>query len=195
MTRTLGEVASVRTATIFREAAPKEAENGNVRALAIKDIVTGWPIEFNSLPLIRVEQNLLSNCLRGGEVLIPSRGDYYPARYVADDLPNVFPFGQINVIEPYSGISGPYLAWFLNQPRTQQLIAQQLTGSNIKALNKQSLLTLPVQLPSMEVQQMIAHLQERWALKKALQERLLTVEGTEIEAICRKLSTGVLRVP
>lgn len=192
MTIPLGAVANIQTATIFREVAPKPVPHGNVHVVTIKDVVGGWPVDTRQLPMIQIDRALLANCLRAGEVLIPSRGDYYPARYFDSEEGNVFPVGQLNIIETSPSICGRYLAWYLNQPQTQQLIAQQLTGSNIKALNKASLQQLPIAVPPMATQQAIAGLQDVWGRKKALQQKLQVVQEQEIEALCRQLAAGQL---
>jgi restriction endonuclease S subunit len=183
----LGKVASVRTATIFRERAPEQSSDGNVHALTIKDVVTRWPINSNTLPLIKIDQKMLDNCLVGGEVLIPSRGDYYPARYFHSSAGHIFPYGQINVITPGDRVLGRYLAWYLNQPASQQFIDTSLTGTSIKALNKPRLLEIPIQVPPIDTQNAIVDLQELLEKSKALKERLIALEAQEIEWTCRKL--------
>lgn len=130
---------------------------------------------------------MLDNCLAEGEVLIPSRGDYYPARYFHNSAGNIFPHGQINVITPGERVLGRYLAWYLNQPTSQQFIDTSLTGTSIKALNKPRLLEIPIQVPPVDTQNAIADLQELLEKSKALKERLIALEMQEIEWTCRKL--------
>jgi hypothetical protein len=183
----LQDIAVVRAAIIFRDKAPVQAAMGNVHALTIKDIVADWPIVPNVLPRIEVANNMLSNCLAGGEVLIPGRGDNYPARYFQEQTDLIFPYGQINIIVPGAEVLGRYLAWYINQAKTQGVISQSLTGSSIKALVRSRLLELEIELPSRETQKAIADLQQLREESKVVKERLILLEGQEVEWTCQKL--------
>ena len=187
MLHQLGNIATVRTATIFREQSPKEDPVGNVRALTIKDVAGNWPYNFENLHRINIGNELLGNCLKNGEILIPSRGDHYPARYFNGSETNIFPIGQINLITATTALHGRYLSWYLNQPAAQAAIERVLTGSNIKALNKPSLLEIPIYVPSINTQHKICKLQEMLAESRLLRNRLLTLEEIEVEGVCRNL--------
>jgi predicted GIY-YIG superfamily endonuclease len=184
---TLEEIATIRAAVIFREKAPIQSQEGNVCALTIKDIVASWPVISTVLPRIEVAANMLSNCLVGGEVLIPARGDNYPARYFQAQEEAIFPYGQINIISPSERILGRYLSWYINQPKIQDMINQSLTGTGIKALVRARLLELRIKVPSLDIQNAIAELQKLREESKAIKERLITLEEQEIEWNCRKL--------
>lgn len=70
----LSNHAQIRTAMVFRTQAPQEAPDGNVRALAIRDLVSAKPLRWDELPRISVDESLLGQCLQPGDVVIPSRG-------------------------------------------------------------------------------------------------------------------------
>lgn len=187
----LGDIASVRAAMIFREQAPKQSNDGNVHGLTIKDIVAGWPVKAEALPLITVEDSMLGNCLTEGEIVIPGRGDNYPARYFQGNARAIFPYGQINIITTGNRILGRYLAWYLNQPSSQIFIQKSLAGTSIKALNRPSVLEIPVLVPSLETQRVISDLLKLRDDSKALKERLIALEEQEVEWACRKLLSKV----
>ena len=87
-TNTLNELAEVHTAVVFRDQAPKEHPEGNVRALAIRDVVSSTPESWSELPRVVVAEKYLANCLQEGDVVIPSRGDYYRAwLFTGADVP------------------------------------------------------------------------------------------------------------
>ncbi len=154
----LSQLAQVRTAVVFRDKAPQLDSGGNVHALAIRDVVASRPLHWHELPRAIVEPRYLDHCLRPGEVVMPSRGDYYRAWLFEGADEPVFPVGQLNVITPAPRLDARYLVWYLNQSSTQARIALMLTGSSIKALTKAALLALEVELPPMPVQQQIAEL-------------------------------------
>jgi hypothetical protein len=182
---TLADVVSVRTAPIFREKAPEPDDDGNVQALAIRDILGHWPP--HNLPRIQVDDSLLPHCLSPGEVVIPARGDYYIARYLQNLETNIFPLGQINIISPSKEIDGVYLAWYLNQPEAQKRIAGLLTGTSIQSLSRKNLLGLQVFLPTLATQYAVAKLLTMWEENKMLRERILKLQEDEIQATCHML--------
>mgnify|MGYP003351282661 CR=1 FL=1 len=75
----LNDLAEVHTAVVFRDQAPQEHPEGNVRALAIRDVVAATPVSWSELPRVVVAEKYCANCLQAGDVVIPSRGDYYRA--------------------------------------------------------------------------------------------------------------------
>lgn len=183
----LGDIASVRTAVIFRDASPKEVEDGNVCALAIKDLQYDWPLDVHTLPKINISDELLKHCLEPGDVVIPSRGAYYQARYF-DGIPRrVFPIGQLNIISPRTQLEPAYLAWYLNREETQRKIYSSVTGTNIKALNKREVLGLEIDLPPIEIQRQISELQLLWAEIRKKYQRLVALEEHQISVICTSL--------
>lgn len=177
-TRSLNELAEVHTAVVFRDQAPQEHPEGNVRALAIRDVVSPNPVSWSELPRVVVAEKYRANCLQEGDVVIPSRGDYYRAwLFAGADLP-VLPVGQLNVIRPAFGLDAGYLVWFLNLPSTGAKLKQMLTGTSIKALTKTALQTLEVDLPDMGCQRRIAEIVELTGRIAAIRYRL-----TELDAI------------
>jgi len=184
----LGDISTIRTGTVFRDKSPQPTPYGNVFSLTIKDLVASWPPDINSLDRIVVDDTLLKNCVNFGEVLIPSRGDYYPARFASFHDHLVLAVGQINLISPSPHILGTYLSWYLNQPEAQRQIKRVLTGTNIRALTKPTLQSILIAVPSLNVQEEIAALQNLWLESKMRKERLLRLEELEIEETCRTLS-------
>lgn len=184
----LGDIADIRTATVFRERAPEPAPNGNVLALTIKDVVAGWPPEPQALDRIHVDDHLMKNCLAAGQILIPSRGDYYPARYFLGSEFRFFPLGQINLISPSESVLGGYLSWCLNQPDAQQQIKRVLTGTNIRSLTKPNLQSIEIVVPEPSVQKDIATLQHLWEQSRSRKMKLLQIEELEVTEICRVLA-------
>jgi hypothetical protein len=185
--KSLGEIASVRTAVIFRDASPREVENGNVCALAIKDLQHDWPLDVHILPRISIPDELLKHCLEPGEVVIPSRGAFYQARYFDGMSRSVFPIGQLNIITPGSQIEPAYLAWYLNRDEIQGKIHSSVTGTNIKALNKREVLSLEIDLPPIEIQRQISGLQSLWAEIRQKYRRLVSIEEHRVSVICTSL--------
>jgi len=181
--RTLNDLAEVHTAVVFRDRVPQEHPDGNVRALAIRNVVSSTPVSWSELPRVVVAEKYLANCLQEGDVVIPSRGDYYRAwLFTGADVP-VLPVGQLNVIRPAAGLDAGYLLWFLNLPTTGAKLKQMLTGTSIKALTKTALQTLEVDLPDMERQRCIAEIVQLAGRIAAIRHRLTELDALEVAQI------------
>lgn len=186
--RTLNDLAEVHTAVVFRDQAPQEHPEGNVRALAIRDVVTSTPVSWSELPRVVVADKYRVNCLQQGDVVIPSRGDYYKAwLFTGADLP-VLPVGQLNVIRPAPGLDAGYLMWFLNLPTTGAKLKQMLTGTSIKALTKTALQTLEVDLPDMGYQRRVAEIVQLAGRIAAIRHRLTELDAIEVAQMADILS-------
>ncbi|KKL44291.1 hypothetical protein WR31_01765 [Burkholderia contaminans LMG 23361] len=179
-------MAKVHAAAVLRDQAPKEGPDGNVRALAIRDLVAGKPLRWHELPRLHVPERYLSYCLQRGDVVIPSRGDYYRAWLFdgADDP--VFPVGQLNVIRPSPQLDARYLVWHLNEPSTQKRISLLLTGTTIKALTKAALLSLEVEVPPMPKQRQIAELDQTKQEIVGIRHRLNEIDRIEVAHMTRQ---------
>lgn len=184
----LNNLAEVHTAVVFRDQAPQEHPEGNVRALAIRDVVSSTPVSWSELPRVVVAEKYRANCLQAGDVVIPSRGDYYRAwLFTGADVP-VLPVGQLNVIRPAAGLDAGYLVWFLNLPTTGAKLKQMLTGTSIKALTKTALQTLEVDLPDMGRQRRIAEIAEIAGRIAAIRHRLTELDVIEVTQMAGLLS-------
>lgn len=186
MIRPLGTLAKVHTAVVFRNQAPKEGPDGNVRALAIRDLVAGKPLRWNELPRLHVQERLLSHCLQPGDVVIPSRGDYYKAWLFEGAEDPVFPLGQLSVIRPDTQLDARYLVWVLNEPSTQKRISLLLTGTTIKALTKATLLSLEIEVPPMAKQRQIAEVDQTTQEIVAIRHRLNAIDRAETAYVTRQ---------
>lgn len=184
----LNDLAEVHTAVVFRDQAPQEHPDGNVRALAIRDVVSSTPVSWSELPRVVVAEKYLANCLQEGDVVIPSRGDYYRAWLFTGANVPVLPVGQLNVIRPAAGLDAGYLVWFLNLPTTGAKLKQMLTGTSIKALTKTALQTLEVDVPDMGRQRHIAEIDELAGRIAAIRHRLTELDTIEVAQIADLLS-------
>lgn len=185
--RALNDLAEVHTAVVFRDQAPQEHPEGNVRALAIRDVVSSTPVSWSELPRVVVAEKYRANCLQEGDVVIPSRGDYYRALlFTGADMP-VLPVGQLNVIRPDAGLDAGYLVWFLNLPSTGTKLKQMLTGTSIQALTKTALQTLEVDAPDMGRQRRIAEIDQLGRRIAAIRHRLTELDGIEVAQLAGQI--------
>lgn len=180
----LGEIAEVRTVQLFRDTSPEHDEDGNASTILIRDLVGPWPLNMRNLTRINLPPEQMHNCIKSNDILIPARGDRYPARLFSLDEEKVVPVGQISVISAIKSVNAVYLAWYLNRKHVQQILASMLTGTNIKSLNKSKLLSLQVSLPEWHVQNSIETIQAVYGRRLVLYSELMELEKLEVETVC-----------
>ncbi|PYD91213.1 hypothetical protein DNF23_18925 [Pseudomonas syringae pv. pisi] len=150
-TQLLGDLASISTILSFRDKSPIYREDGNALAMTVKDLTVTWPKPVSWLQRIDVEKNQVSQSLQNGDILMPARGNFYPARYfkVSDEL--VFPIGQIYVIRPHDEEIARFLSWYLNRSQIQAKLSREVSGTTVMSLRKTSLSSLEIEIPPQEV--------------------------------------------
>lgn len=185
--RTLNELAEVHTAVVFRDQAPQQHPDGNVRALAIRDVVSSTPVSWSELPRVVVAEKYLAYCVHEGDVVVPSRGDYYKAWLFTGSNEPVLPVGQLNVIRPAAELDAGYLVWFLNLPTTSARLTQMLTGTSIKALTKTALQTLEIDLPDLWQQRRVAEIDQLARRIATVRHRLTELDSIEVAQLANHL--------
>ncbi|MGJ7492690.1 restriction endonuclease subunit S [Variovorax sp. ZT4R33] len=188
MTFPLAALTKIHTAVVFRDQTPQELPAGNVRVLAIRDVVSSTPSSWHELPRVAVAEKYLEHCLQLGDVVIPSRGDYYKAWLFNGATEPVLPVGQLNVIRPAVDLDAGYLVWYLNLPPTQAKLSLLLTGTTIKALTKTALLSLEVDMPELPQQRRVAEIDRLARRIATIRHRLTELDGIEVTQLASQLS-------
>ena len=180
--RPLGDIAEITSPLTFRGEFV-QSQNGNVRLLTIKDLVSMNPIDVKALSLVQAAKPASRINIADQDVLMPARGQNYPARMVTNVLETILPTGQVHIIRTRL-IDPQYLVWFLNRKPTQAQIAHRLTGSTIQSLTKKELIKLEIGVPSLEIQKMIGELNLLRLQREIARKELQNIEDREIDDIC-----------
>ncbi|MGX9699492.1 restriction endonuclease subunit S [Janthinobacterium lividum] len=183
----LSSVADLHTVQVFRDSSPEIDIEGNAYSISIRDLVGSWPLSVNELTKIFLTSEEKQHCVKNEDILMPARGDRYPARVIQEEEKNIIPVGHVTVIRSTARINPNYLAWYLNRNETQQELAKLLTGTNIKSLNKSKLMSVPIYVPGRHVQESISKIQKLYFQKIILQKKLAILEKIEVEAVCENI--------
>lgn len=92
-----------------------------------------------------------------GDVLVALRGPVNSAAAMRKKLPQpVFATLDLAVIRPSGEMDAGYLAWFINLPTTQTILAGQRVSGGVPRLPLSALASLALSPPPLEVQRRIA---------------------------------------
>jgi hypothetical protein len=150
----LADVARISSGLTVRERL--DASSSGVLAIQMADLSVGSALDVRGMA--RIPSPHPRYLVSRGDVLLRSRGQATIAWAVPDDLPEpavaVLP---LFIIRPSTDIYDPdFLAWWLNQPDAQTHLRRAAQGQSIQMVSKATLESVPVQLPPIAQQRLIA---------------------------------------
>jgi hypothetical protein len=151
----VADVADVKSGSLLNRSATGAlyvlAGNITLDGLSLSDAATG------AAP----SKSGATAALRSGDIAIALRGWRNTAAVVPDlnslDFP-LFASMDVAIIRPFKAIHSPYLAWLLNDLATQEGFALQRSGSAAPRLPLAALKALPLPMPPLQQQIIIAAL-------------------------------------
>ena len=181
----LGLLACIRAGHNFRGRI-EPTPSGNAWVVQTKDIASDGRLDVTDLTLVELEDLKEGHFLRENDILLrPRGGGNFPAAIVPNLSIKVlaaFPILLLRV--EVQTVLPEYLAWQLNQPKTQNLLQALAQSTFVPTLSKSSLLDIPIALPPLDVQRQVVDfsklaqtenrlLQEISTKRQGLADRLL----------------------
>lgn len=166
----LADVARISSGLTVRERL--DASASGVLAIQMADLAVGSHLDVRGMA--RIPSPHPRYLVSRGDVLLRSRGHATIAWAVPDDLPEqavaVLP---LFIIRPSTDIYDPdFLAWWLNQPDAQTHLRRAAQGQSIQMVSKATLESVPLQLPPLAQQRLIADAAHLAACETQLMHRL-----------------------
>lgn len=183
----LGEIAEIRSGFTFREKVDEVSfDRGNAHIAQIKDVRSVYEFTCSSvvkatqLPLIQWEGKDKAFA-ETDVVLLPARGargGYFRASVLADDPDAQCPVvvsSQFLIIKPNKKVLPAFLCWALNQNSIQHSLSDGAAsqGTSIVMLSAKVASELKLDIPSINTQQKILHLNDLWEHEQQLTHALL----------------------
>jgi len=155
---TLNQICEILTGFQFRGKVESD-RNGKVMVIQMKDFSTEERIFLNKENLTQIKEINFSAkyLIRKNDVLLCARGSNNFAMIMEKDLNDTIAASQFYILRNFKGNVFPgFVAAFLNHPKTQRLIASLRGGTATQILNSKALGEIPIPLPKLEIQQIIA---------------------------------------
>ncbi|MAT64337.1 MAG: hypothetical protein CMQ43_12575 [Gammaproteobacteria bacterium] len=169
----LTKVAEARPGYPFRGAV-EETTNGDVAVVQIRNADPERGVDWSAVVRTTLTGRKRPDWLRPGDVLFAARGNRNVATYI-DHVPGLAVCApQFFLLRARSeSVLPAYLAWYLNQPPAQRYFEISAEGSFITSIRRAELEKLPVPVPSVERQRLIARLADAARREKELTEKLI----------------------
>lgn len=183
----LENLANIRTGFTFRGSVEDCAE-GTIKVLQIKDVRGRTVVDTTKLDRILWETKSAPPTLEINEVVIVSRGDRnYAALFTSKDC--VVPSSQLFVITvTNSNVLPAFLVWYFNYSEAaQKYFSEHQSGTSISTISKSALLEMPIQVPTLLVQQKIIEIQKLADLEQQVTQELHNNRAQMLRGIFKQL--------
>ncbi len=162
---------------------------GDVAVVQLKNVKAGAAIDWSSLTRTRLDVGRREpDWLRSGDVVFSARGHRNVAALVENPPDRAVCSPHFFLLRPRSGDVLPeFLAWQINLPEAQRYLAQSAEGSNIPSIRRQVLEAMPIRLPSLEHQRLLARFGEAVRREKELLQHLIQVRDRALALVARDL--------
>jgi hypothetical protein len=189
-TNSIGEVGVLSSGYHFRGRIDTVA-GSRYAVIQAKDV--DEMLRFSPEKLVHVDVELDSDryLVRQGDVLFLSRGVRPWALVLSHPIHKTIVPSSFYILRVDSSRVRPeYVAWFLNHPRTQAVLGEIASGSNIPFVSMSEFEKLKIPVPELEVQKRIIVLSELCERETELINALASRREQLVDAICFDLATG-----
>ena len=178
----LENLATVRTGFQFRGEAPFSPD-GAFSIIQLKDSKHALTLEEQDIQRVELSEAKQADCLLQGDVLLRAKGRNHYAVLVDKDLKNALASGLCLVIRcTDKQLCSSYLTWYLNQPPAQSFLNQISAGTSIPIINKKSLGSLIVPLPTLSKQAALGELYQLKLKEERLSEKVMEAKRQLLNA-------------
>lgn len=187
LSTTLKDVASIQTGYPFRSRVEYDPE-GQFRVIQPGDIISASYVDEAGLTLVSDIRPKKHHMVRQDEVLFNGRGEN-PYALLVNLRERAIASALFFIIRPdREGVLPGYLAWYLNQSPAQAYFNRFMVGSAMKTVKKKHLDDLPIPIPPLAQQRLIAKIDDlvkkEEELVKAIQEkRHIFIENLLLKSI------------
>lgn len=196
--RPLGVLVDIRTGMQARgyEKNIKEypIKDANARLIQAKDVGPDLTIDYDNLQSVHADLKLAAkHWLAKEQILFFGRvGQRYAILLAGKVPPNLLADKVFFVIQDLDEtlVRADYLTWFLNSARAGLHFKAHETGSLHGIITKAALKKLPVPLPDMAIQSVVAETWTCWNNKLRLAKKALRSEGRFISARLEQAAWG-----
>lgn len=188
-TALLTDIADVKLGFLPRKALEENAP-GTMRLIQMRDVSDSGHINYSAATPIHLESDDLSRFeIKTGDVILSNRGDTPHAVLIENPPPHTLASAHFFILQVRDeSVLPAFLAWVLNQQKTQTHFKRNLVGTSLQVLNKSVLEELTLAIPPLATQEKIVHLntlnQHHHNLTQALQSKMdllvtLTIQGAK----------------
>ena len=172
----------------FRTKVQNEID-GSLKVIQLKDLEDNYQRLGEHLTTIAEDAVPEKYLLQEGDVLFISKGANNYALVFNEDYKAVA-VSAFFVLRPnQTKVTPEYLAWFINQSAAQRFFEENSAGTYTPNINKTTLMSLEVKLPSLEKQKQIAQISELAKREEAIYNQIKDNRALVVNTMLEKAIT------
>lgn len=162
---------------------------GTHQLILTRHLTLGVPYEFREADTLRIatRRETARYEVEEGDVVFMSRGTRNLAWAIATVPDQTLVPVSFYLLRPQTEVDSSYLAWYLNQGPTQDIITQIRTGAGTPLVQRSAFESLPVFLPPLAEQRHIARLGELMAREQSIRSQLAEAARKEQDLLGRRI--------
>ena len=188
---TIENNANIRAGCAYRGAESK-LPSGNVSFVGYRNVDVETGIEWDRVARVSIDLKREPHWLEDGDVLFASRGFKTYAYPVVAPPPNATCSPQFFVVTPKNPneLSAEFLAWQINQAPAQSYLERFSDASTIRNIRRDVLAKMPIFIPTMERQQIIANFAKAARRTQQIHRALIGNTALELSALATQIMNG-----
>lgn len=147
---------------------------GDISVVQLKDTDPVAGVGMSNLPRISFSGRNEPTFLEQGDILFVNKGMRFYGAYVDKPLKRVVAAPHFFILRAdRSKVLPEYLVWFLNSHRARRYYSQCAAGTALPHMTRKSLEDMPIEVPGLKRQALIAKIHQCSLRERELTERLL----------------------
>lgn len=153
MQKKLASIATIQTGIYA-----KTVQEGDAIYLQTRHMNELGEIDQGLQPDLYLDEKIQKYLLQSGDVLFSAKGTKNVSGVYQTQLGRAVASSSLFVIRIKNEILPEYLSWFLNHPRTQNILKAEAKGSSPPSISIKTLYELTIQIPTHAIQQEIVRI-------------------------------------
>lgn len=173
---------SVSSGFSFREKI-KNDPNGNIRVIQLKDFENNYTSIGEDCYIVDGTKIRKKYILNSGDILFISKGsnNFALSFNKKDNFPSIAS-SSLFVIQVDESVAYPqYVAWYINQKKVQAYLKTNEMGTYVPNINKSTVEQMPIELPTMEKQMLIAKIAELNNKEQNIYQRITELKNIDTQ--------------
>lgn len=190
MIKALKQISDVQMGYPFRSRL-EFIKDGTLAVIQMKDLGSDNRVDCNSVQKIEMEAIDDKHLVQKGDIIFRSRGVTNTAVILDKEPKSAIVAAPLLRIRVDKNIILPeYLCWYINQNKAQNFLKMRQEGTHGGMISRQTLETLPVDLPSLDVQRQIIDIINLHEREQILEKKRLKIKEQYMNALLLQLIKG-----
>lgn len=177
----IADIAQINSGFTFRKGQSFDYPE-NYSLIQVGDLGEQFQLQMEDIDRIIEIEPKIQFVLNPGDVLFASKGEYNFAALIPDDIGKAIASSTFLILKDLDEkIIPEYLVWYINSTEGQKYLKSVRKGNTIPYISKSAFVKMPIILPNIGDQKMIARINALKRKENSLRKQLLEKRKNMIE--------------